>query len=300
MDILIITGGVSSERKISFISAKAVKQALEENNYIVKLYDLKKGYRELKKLVHDFDVIFPVLHGEEGEGGDLQKFLSRFNKPFVGGSWRGFKKGWYKIPFKKFCDKNKIPTAKWREVKNKNDIVDFGFPSVLKSSNGGSSKEVFILKSQADLNNKKIDKLLITLDFLIEEFISGIEVTVAILKNQALPVVEIVPPRGQWFDYKNKYSGATREIPNAPSLNPRLKKKVQSIALGIHQQLNLGHYSRMDFIVAKDIPYVLDVNTIPGLTSQSLFPKAAQAINIRFNQLVERLIKLAQKYDYST
>lgn len=291
MKIIIITGGTTSERKISLISAKYVKKALESIDHKVKLYDLNKG-KITKNLVKNFDIVFPVLHGEEGEGGDLQRRLSILKVPFVGGDWKGFKIGWHKIPFKKFCKQEKIITAQWTEVKNKDNLIKFGFPSVLKSSNGGSSKEVVILKSKKDL--KKSKKLFnSSLPLLVEKYLPGIEVTVGILNDKALPVLEIIPPNGGWFDYKNKYSGQTQEIPNAPSLSSKLQLQVQRIALQIHQKLDLGPYSRIDFIVSDNIPYVLEINTIPGLTAQSLFPKAGQAAGISFPELLDQMIKMA-------
>lgn len=292
MKILIITGGISSERKISLISAIAVKKALEETNHEVKLYDLREGLLKLKKLIQSFDVIFPVLHGEEGEGGELQKFLFIQNKPFVGGDWKGFKKGWYKISFKKFCDEINIKTANWKIVKSEKDILRFGFPSVLKSSSGGSSKEVVILNSKKDLG--KVKKLLKSKNpIFVEKFLEGAEVTVGVVGNQALPVIEIIPPEDGWFDYKNKYSGQTKELPNAPSLNKKERGEVENTALKIHQKLNLGHYSRIDFIFSNGIFNVLEVNTIPGLTPQSLLPKAAQAAGMDFPMLINKLIELS-------
>lgn len=312
MKVLIVTGGNSSERKISLISTNAVKKALEENRYFVKPFDLKLGFKTLKQILPDFDVVFPVLHGEEGEGGDLQEFLLKQKIPYVGGDPKGFKKGWYKIPFKRFCDQNKIKTAPWKVLSDKGDpssktpkddnllkiycqqIVKFGFPSVLKSSNGGSSREVVILKSEHDLKNKACQDLLNSgYDLFVEKYLPGIEVTVGILDNKALPVIEISPPAGGWFDYKNKYSGETQEIIGAPSLSEEIQKEVQKIALNIHQKLNLGPYSRIDFIVSKNIPYVLEVNTIPGLTSESLFPKSAQAAGLSFPNLVKKLVELS-------
>lgn len=310
MKILLVSGGISSERKISLISAREVKKVLEENGYQVKIFDLrtcsqvrktlrqqavlKKGYPALKQDIQDFDVIFPVIHGEEGEGGNLHKFLENLGKPYVGGNWQNYKKGWYKIPFKKFCGQNNIPTSPWKTVNKADDIVKFGFPCVLKASAGGSSREVLILKSKEQL--KKAEKLLKLNDkFLVEKFLPGTEVTVGILDNRALPVLEIRPPEGKWFDYKNKYSGSTKEIPNAPSLNQNERTAVQGQALKIHQLLGLGPYSRIDFIVSGGTPYVLEVNTIPGWTSESLFPKAAKAAGITFFQLVEKLIKMPHK-----
>lgn len=306
MKILIISGGISSERKISFFSAREVKKALVQNGCFVEIFDLKEGYLKLRKVVKEFDVLFPVLHGEEGEGGKLHKFLATLDKPFIGGDWKGFKKGWYKLSFKKFCDENKVPTAPWKQIKSKKDILKFGFPCVLKASSGGSSKEVAILRDQSDLKKASVKKILKLNDWLlVEKYLPGIEVTVGILKDKPLPVIEVIPPKGGWFDYENKYSGATRELPNAPSLTERQREEVQTIALKIHKLLNLRHYCRIDFIVerqedsegrfivAEGMPYALEVNTIPGLTSESLFPKAAQALDISFPALTYRLVQMA-------
>lgn len=294
MKVLVITGGTSSERKISLMSAKQVRDGLKKIGHKVILFDFKKSYLELKKLVKDSDVIFPVIHGEEGEGGKLQAFLKKLKKPFVGGDPTGFKMGWFKIPFKTFCDKAGIATSPWERVKNPKDILKFSFPSVLKASSGGSSREVVILKTSKDMGSFQAKKLLKSkLELLIERFLPGVEVTVGILGNKALPVVEIIPPKGGWFDYKNKYSGKTAEVVNAPSLKTDLHKKLQAIATKIHKTFNLGPYSRIDFIVSDNKPYVLEINTIPGLTSQSLLPKAAAAVGISFPKLLDKIIKLA-------
>lgn len=296
MKILLISGGISSERRISLMSANQVKKALGVEGHLVKIFDLKKGYQQLKKISKSFNVIFPVIHGEEGEGGDLQKFLSTQGIPFVGGSWKGYKKAWYKIPFKKFADKNKIPTSTWKKVKSKEDIIKFGFPSVLKSSSGGSSREVVILKSKDSLKSYLVNKLLKSnLPLFVEKYLQGIEVTVAMLGNKSLPVVEIVPPDGEWFDYQNKYWGATKEIPHAPSLDEKTKKLVQEISEKIHKNFNLGQFSRTDFILSNGKVYVLEVNTIPGLTTSSLFPKAAAALGISFPKLLDKIVKMALK-----
>lgn len=291
MKILIITGGLTSERKISLISAREVRNALEKNGHNVHVFDFRKGYQLLKKLLPKFDIVFPVLHGEEGEGGSLQKFLSKEAKPYVGGNHQGFQEGWYKIPFKKFCEKENIPTAPWKIVKNPDHILHFGFPSVLKASSGGSSNEVTILKSEKDLKGKLCKSLMQSgKPLFIERFLQGIEITVGILRDRVLPVIEIKTPDGEWFDYKNKYSGETQEILDAPSLPLNVKKQAQEIALKIHRRLQLGSLSRTDFIVVDSTPYALEVNTIPGFTSGSLFPKAA---GLSFENLVEKLVQLS-------
>ena len=296
MNVLLISGGYSSERTVSLASAKNVKKALKENGHKVKLYDLKDGYEPIIQLSKDFDVFFPVLHGEEGEGGKLHKFLSRLKKPVVGSkNYKGFQNAWYKIPFKKFCDKNGIRTAEWKIVKTKRNIIKFGFPCVLKSSNGGSAREVVILKSKADLSKNVVNNLLISKNPLfVEKYLPGTEVTVGILNGNALPLIEIIPPKNSWFSYKNRYNNKSEEIPLAPSVDKKIQENLQAITLKIHKKFDLGSYSRMDYMVYKDAPFIFEVNTIPGLTPGSLFPKQAKAAGISFNQLMELLIKSAR------
>lgn len=293
MNILIITGGNSSERKVSLDSAKNVKMALQKKGHKVKLFDLRQGFDFLNNIVSEFEVLFPVLHGEDGEGGSLHKYLNRFEKSIVGTkNHKALKKGWFKIPFKEFCEENNILTSPWKKVRSKNDLLKFGLPCVLKSTNGGSSKEVAILKDKKDLNSYAAQKLLgSNLKLFVEKYLPGVEVTAGILEGKALPLIEIVPPKGGWFDYKNKYSGVTREIPHAPSLTEKLRKEVGALAEKIHNTLDLGSYSRIDFMVSDNLPYAIEVNTIPGLTSESLLPKAAAAAGISFGDFVQILVK---------
>jgi D-alanine-D-alanine ligase len=292
MKVLIITGGDSSEREISLLSAKEVEKALLKNSFEVKMYDLLKGYEPLRKLSENFDVLFPVLHGAEGEGGKLHEYLSKLNKSIVGTkNFKGMQKAWFKIPFKKYCDKNNVLTPAWKIIKTTQDIIDFGFPCVAKTSGGGSSREVFILKSQEDLDKNSKD-IIKTDALFVERYIEGTEVTDGIFNNKALPVLEIVAPNGGWFDYKNKYSGETQEILNAPSLDEKTKKKIQEIALKLHKHFRLGSYSRIDFMVDKNNDvFVLEINTIPGLTANSLLPKET---GMPFEKFIRILVNSAK------
>jgi D-alanine-D-alanine ligase len=299
MKILIITGGNSSERKISLTSARMVTGALRENGHSVTVFDFKNGYIVLKKLLAkvNFDIVFPVMHGKEGEDGILYHFLRSIKIPFVGSDPRGAKIAFDKILFKKYCDKNHIPTADWRVVKNMNDIARFGFPCVLKAANGGSSHEVALLHSSKDVRSPMVKKIFKLHDsFFVEKLINGVEITIGVLLGKALPVMEIIPPKDAWFDYKNKYSGKSKEIPFAPSISRSMQRRVQKIALQIHRALKLGSYSRTDVIVKGSIPFVLEINTPGGvgLTPESLLPKAAKAVGISFKRLVEEMLKGAR------
>lgn len=293
MKILIITGGISSERKISLISSRAVKEALRANGHVVAVFDFKKGYTALKKLLPKCDLVFPVMHGEEGEDGKLYQFLSTQKKPYVGSDPKSAHIAFNKILFKKYCDKNKIATAQWKIIKNIKDIKLFGFPCVLKGACGGSSHEVVLLHSEKNLTNSGVKKILkLKQGCFVEKLLVGAEITVGILHGKSLPVLEIIPPKGQWFNYRNKYSGKTKEIPFPKTVSQNLQRRSQQIALTIHKSLNLGSFSRSDFIIKDDIPYVIETNTPggTGLTSESLFPKAAKAKGISFRALVEKMI----------
>ncbi len=297
MKILIVTGGTTSERRISFMSAQQVKKGLEESGHKVKLYDLKKG-KVSKNLVKDFDVIFPLIHGKQGEDGTLYQSIINTGKPYVGCDPEATKKAFDKIISNKFFDQNNFPRPKWKIVKSIEDIMKFGFPCVLKAASGGSSREVVILRSEKDTKQSLVKKVLSLKDVLfVEQFIKGIEITVSVLFNQPLPVLEIIPPHGGWFDYKNKYSGESQEIVHAPSVDKEIQILAQQIALEIHKKFNLSPYSRTDFIVSNNIPYVLEVNPPcgVGLTSQSLLPKEATAAGISFPELLDKLVKAAYK-----
>lgn len=296
MKILIITGGNSSERKVSLVSARNVESALLENGHKATIFDLKSGYEKINDIAQDFDVLFPVLHGEEGEGGKLHKFLSSINKPIVGTrNYKNLDIAWHKTSFKKYCRKFGIKTAPWKIIKNNYDILNFGFPCVLKTSDGGSSKEVVILNDESDFNKFAFRKIMrLKSEKFVERYLSGIEATVGILDKKALPVLEIVPPDGAWFSFEFKYDGSTKEIPFAPSLSEDKQKKVQEIALKIHKEFDLGTYSRSDFIICNNEIYALEVNTIPGLTAESLMPKATLAAGISFNEFLEILLRKSQ------
>lgn len=293
MKILIISGGSSSERKISLISARAVKEALQANGHIVRLFDYAKGLRVLEGIVENYDLVFPVMHGYEGEDGSLYRYLKSHKYRYIGSDPRGAARAFNKLLFKQYCRRHSIPTAAWKKVKKEEDIRVFGFPCVFKGVYGGSSHEVMVLRSERDLNTRPLKKLLASDNpCFVERFVEGIEITAGVLGRESLPVMEIVPPPKAWFDYKNKYSGKSRELPFAPSVHISLQRRVQKLALKIHTDLKLGSFSRLDLIVHKGVAYVLEINTPGGVgfTPHSLFPKAAQAAGLTFKEMVEKIV----------
>ncbi|MEK9165699.1 MAG: D-alanine--D-alanine ligase family protein [Patescibacteria group bacterium] len=267
-------------------------------------FDISKSLiapRNQKSQNAKIDVVFPVLHGPYGEDGTVQGFLELWGVPFVGSDTLSSALAMDKAMAKKIFQAEKIPTAKYRIV-NKDNLTQIlpkiNLPSVVKPVNLGSSVGVAIVKQKKDLlpalkSALKIDR---KGEALVEKFITGLELTVPILGDQALPVIEIKPKRkGDWFDYKVKYDpNLVDELTPAPSLSKAQTKKAQKLALRAHQALKCRHISRVDMILADDGKfYVLEVNTIPGLTAASLLPKSAQAAGLSFGQLLDRLIKVA-------
>lgn len=238
------------------------------------------------------------MHGKEGEDGTLYRFLQNNRINYVGSNPKGAKTAFDKVLFKKYCEAKKISTAPWRIVKTIKDITQFGLPCVLKAAHGGSSHEVVMIKSLKELGRKRVHNIL-ALPCLsyVEALLQGIEITVGILKDKALPVMEITPPEAEWFDYANKYSGKSRELPFAPSVPLKLQQEAQRIARHIHKNLQLGAYSRSDFIIQDGKLYILEVNTPGGvgLTPRSLFPRAATAAKLDFTALIARILKAWKK-----
>lgn len=295
MRILIITGGSSGERKISLASAKNVGQALKKLNYDVEFFDLAKGLELLSEKGRKADLVFPIIHGKEGESGELQEYLEKLKVKFIGSESKACRMGWDKFNFKKFCQKYSIQTPRWTRVNRNNfNKIRFKKPFIIKPSDSGSSLDVYLVKNNRDLEKIDLKNLFRRYrEVMIEEYIQGIEVTVGILGKKVLPIIEIKPPDGELFDYKNKYNGKTKEIPHAPSLNENQREKVQKMAFLIHSLLGCRHYSRIDFIVNKNDIYALEINTIPGLTKGSLLPKAVKSNGLSFEQMVEKLASLA-------
>ncbi len=292
MKVLIVTGGNSSERKISLESAGNVAKALIDLGHKIESFDLIDGFEKLKKRLGKYDLVFPVIHGKEGEGGDLQEFLEKNKIKFVGSGSKACRKGWDKFAFKKFCIDQKILTPKYKEIDKYNyKKINFKMPFVIKPPEEGSSINLFLIKTNEDLKKINFNELFQRYkSLMVEEYINGIEVTVGVLKTRVLPVIEIRPPKGEMFDYENKYNGKTEEILDAPSLLEDIRNKLQQITWEIHSKLGCRDFSRTDFIVNKNKIYALEINTIPGLTKESLLPKEGMKIGLSFKEMLKELI----------
>jgi D-alanine-D-alanine ligase len=305
--LALIAGGKSAERDVSLKSGEQVYQALNKDKYDIRRYDPRDDLERLVRDAPDLDVALVIMHGRGGEDGALQGLLDLLEIPYQGsgvlGSALGMNKELSKLLYQQaglqvsralFFTRDEAPSPAEIEAR-------LGLPVVIKPVNEGSSIGVAKARTREDLT--KGLKVAFSHDHrvLVEEFLEGVEVTGGVLGNAkltALPLVEIVPSdQYDFFDYEAKYKpGASTEICPA-RVSPEITQKAQQAALAAHRALHCRGYSRTDMIVRDGEIYVLETNTIPGMTATSLFPQAAQAQGLDFPQLLDTLIELALERD---
>ena len=293
ISVALLAGGTSSERQVSLRSGAAVQQALSAAGYNVVLLDTDCTDQQLLQN----DVVFSVLHGAGGEDGQFQTRLEKLGLPFVGSDAASSRLTFDKHAYRQKLLAARFPIAKGARV----DWQTYPLhslaqkPHVVKPSDGGSSIDTFIIRKPAQSDLLAIEQSFKThKHMLLEQLIDGIEITVGILGDQPLPVIEIIPPASGEFDYTNKYNGATQELCPPLHVNPQLQEKAQELALQAHQLTGCRDLSRTDMIVQKDGSIIiLETNTLPGMTATSLFPKMAQVAGYDMPTLTDCLVKMA-------
>lgn len=301
--LALIAGGKSAEREVSLKSGEQVYQALNKDKYDIRRYDPKDDLERLVRDAADLDVALVIMHGRGGEDGTLQGLLDLLDIPYQGsgvlGSALGMNKELSKLLYQQaglqvsrawFFSRDEAPSAEEIEAR-------LGLPVVIKPVNEGSSIGVTKARTREELRQGLEAAFPYDHRILVEEFLEGVEITGGVLGNAnltALPLVEIVPSdQYDFFDYEAKYKpGASTEICPA-RVSEEITRKAQEIALAAHRALHCRGYSRTDMIVRDGEIYVLETNTIPGMTATSLFPQAAQAQGLEFPQLLDTLIELA-------
>jgi len=313
----VLRGGPSLEHEISLKTGESILSNLPKKYSAKDIFIDKKGEWHLngKSYHHDqifrnIDVIFNALHGEYGEDGKVQQLLDSYGVPYTGSGALASAIGMNKILSRAFFKNAGLRMPKGFDVVlggKTEEIARDVFknappPWVVKYPFGGSSVGVFIARSFGDLVSalEKVFSFGATSSkVLIEEYISGREATCGVIdefrnqKNYALPIVEIIPPaKSGFFSCDVKYTGETKEL--CPSdFDMRTKKEIEAMAVLAHNAIGGRHYSRSDFIVSKKGIYILEINTLPGLTSQSLLPKALNAVGSSQRELIEHLINMA-------
>ena len=294
--ILILSGGISKERSISIDTGIQVAKELKRNGYIVKISEPDK---ELSKKIKKFkpQIIFNALHGQFGEDGYIQTILEGFKIPYTHSGIIASSIAMDKEISKKFFVKYKIDTPKsisYSFDKKNSEIIKLidkklKFPVVVKPKNEGSSVNVYIC------NKKNISKILKTLksyrQVMIEEFIGGREIQVAIMGNKKLGAIELKPKR-KFYDYQAKYNSKAKTEHLIPvKLREKKLNEVLNIALKAHQIIGCRGISRSDFKYFNNKFYLLEINTQPGMTNLSLVPEIASHSGISFINLIKWILK---------
>lgn len=290
----VLMGGMSSERPISLKSGKAVAEALRNRGF--KVVEIDVGPNTPAELVaNNVDVAWLALHGSFGEDGCIQGLLEIMRIPYTGSGVRASAIAMDKIATKRLLRGTAVnlpADTVWRT----GDAIpqDLEYPVVTKTPNGGSTIGIHICKTEDELKAALQDCGQFEADVLLEQFVGGREITVAVLDGAALPVVEIRPLGGH-FDFEAKYTkGQTEYLVPAP-IDPVIAATAQQHAEIAYKTVGLSGVSRADFIVDADgIPWFLEINTIPGMTATSLTPMSAGATGVSFEDLVEMSVKTAQ------
>ena len=298
-NVLVVLGGTSGERLVSLESGKACATALKKKGYKVSTFDPKrKNFNLINK--KKTDVIFNALHGRDGEDGVAQSYFEYLKIPYTHSGVVSSYNAMNKIISKEIFTKNKIKTRKFlsiRKMEFKKNLIQkiiknkrIKFPIVLKPINEGSSLGVEICKNKKKLLRsisylfKKYDEL------LLEEYIGGQEIQVAVINGKPLGAIELIPKR-LFYDYKAKY---TKEAKTEHVMPARISKKkyneILSIAKKTHEALNCKGVTRSDFKFYKSKFYLLEINTQPGMTSLSLVPEIASYKGLIFESLVEKIL----------
>lgn len=297
-------GGRSSEREISIKTGKQISQALRGEGYEVKEIDPAGA---LVKDLKDFqpDVVFIALHGKYGEDGTIQGLLELLGFPYTGPGVLSSALCMDKVIAKKVMCYEGIPTPSFQVITEQleegameNLIKELGLPLVVKPSKQGSAIGVSIVRKTGELEKALTEALKYDQAVLVEEYIDGTELTAAVLGTnnpRVLPLIEIVSET-EFYDFTAKYSpGMSHHIIPA-RISPEAARKVEELALRTYRAMDCRQLARVDFMLnSEGEPYVLETNTIPGMTETSLFPESAKAAEISFTELVSLLADEAFK-----
>ncbi|MGD0153293.1 MAG: D-alanine--D-alanine ligase [Thermacetogeniaceae bacterium] len=303
--IAVMMGGNSSEREVSLRTGNQISKALHEKDFEVRQFDpAGKFIGNLEEFKPD--VVFIALHGKYGEDGTIQGLLEMLGYAYTGSGVLASALAMDKVMSKKVFMAEGITTPGYRSFR-KEEIADrghardelvelFSYPVIVKPSRQGSTIGITRVGNEAELEQALQLAIQFDDEVLVEQFIEGMEITASVLGTrdpEVLPLIEIISDTG-FYDYEAKYSASLSHHIIPARVAPEIALKIERIALRAYQALGCRHFARVDFILSDEhVPYVLEVNTIPGLTETSLFPDAAKAVGISFPDLVARLVNEA-------
>lgn len=293
MQIGVIMGGISAEKEVSLLTGKEIIESLDRDKYEVIPIPINSQY-ELIDSVKCLQFAFIALHGKFGEDGRIQAILESIGVPFSGCGVLASALCMDKNISKKLFITEGIKTPQWIIVKDENEvdysiIENIGYPLIVKPNSGGSSIGTIKVNSKDELKEAVIEALKYDDEIIIEEYIKGEEITCCILNGEVLPIISI-NPKSEFFNYSSKYDkgGAEEKIIELPRT---LREKVEEISLKCWDTFKLKVYARVDMIIKNEEVYVLEINTLPGMTENSLFPKSAAAYGLNFSQLLDKIVQ---------
>lgn len=305
MKVAVLYGGTSKEREVSLSTGKGIIQALEKIGHDVIAIDFDPNkLAEMMSKVNGCNLVFIGLHGKQGEDGTVQGLLELMGIPYVGSGVLASSLAMDKSKAKQIFARHNMPVAKGKTYGEhqgassieKDILNEFTLPIVIKPNQEGSTLGLTIVNEESQV--KDAVDLAFTHDFeiLVEEFVKGRELTCAVLGNKgqekALPIIEIIP-KSEYYDYESKYSEGGSEHICPAEINSELTNKIQDYAVLAHRSLGCETYSRVDFILNEDNePIILEVNTLPGMTPTSLYPDAAKAVNMSYEDMLRKFISL--------
>ena len=307
MKICILYGGLSSEREVSLNTGKSIYYAICDD-YDIIMHDWDDDYQSMYNVVKNIDLVFIALHGGGGEDGTMQRYLESKNIKFTGSDSRASQDAMDKDQAKMLCQEHNIPTPLWTlncygegyytDITGRKSIAEKFISSgfVVKPVNEGSSLGITIFKKYPSEDEflKSLHKTFTNISHrvMLEEYIDGRELTVSILNNKVLPIIEIVP-KADYYDYKCKYTKFQSDYVVPAEIDKKTQELLSAYSLKIHKLIGCGAYSRVDFRLSNDGKiYFLEINTLPGFTDTSLFPKSAAAYGLGYRELIKKIIEI--------
>ncbi|MDO5779635.1 MAG: D-alanine--D-alanine ligase [Clostridium sp.] len=295
MKVGVIMGGISSEREISLQSGEQVLLNLNKDKYEEIIPIIIDSKSEVVEKIKGIDFAFLALHGKFGEDGTIQGLLETMGMPYSGCRVLPSAICMNKGLTKRIVKTVGINTAKWLIVKSVEEIdckkiKELQYPVFIKPNNGGSSVATFLVRREDEVEMAVREGLKYDNEIIIEEYIKGEEITSFVLNGEVFPTVSIKSKKGEFFDYASKYdeNGAEEEI---VLLEENLQEKINNISKKVWDILGCNSYARIDMIVSDGVPYLLEVNTLPGMTKQSLIPKSAKVRGLEFSELLDKIIE---------
>ena len=298
MKVGVLMGGISSEREVSLNSGNSIMKHINTEKYEVIPVVIDKKEDILEK-VKGLDFALLALHGKFGEDGTVQAILDTLEIPYSGCGALSSSLCMDKDLTKSVLKSKGIRTARWINVSSVDEIdyeaiEEMGYPVFIKPTNGGSSVATFKITKKEDVEAAVVEGLKWDKEVMIEEFIKGDEITCPVFDKELFPVLAI-KAKTDFYDYEQKYSANGAEH-YAIDLEPKIYEEVKKMALDTYKALKCSVYSRIDMIITEDgVPYILEVNTLPGMTATSLFPQSAGEQGIGYSEFIDMIIEYSLK-----